>query len=476
MDETLSALIAFTGFLIVFSMLIQSVQEALKNVFKLKTGVWERFFINLYHTDFKKKSDLKGKRFWQRFRRGRFIGEFEHRLLRLKKIIIKLDDLLKDIKKTLLEIQQMPDSQISKKMGNLYEKMSLIRAMKMETILKLYEKNLLVLEAASKEEDSSTPENQASETDQLNSPASATPDPESLKLGPISAFSSEFKQIYSQLSSWPKLTPDQVKTTCNHLLNKITDIESTISTYRHQIEHKADSWLVQLQGEYKKYMLEWTIVISFFAVVILNADTFAIYRHFNMNTSAQKIIVESVESSIQEVTKMRTKDLNIIYEFLQKDELGKAKTKMAELTGQFVKSFTLLNDAKNKENAQSILATLQKMDASDPSHAAAIKHEFDTLADLFIKYQKKTIDHHVANLDIAGLPLWWHTDLKAFQAAHGLDAFVFFLKKVLGLLLSVFLVSFGAPFWKNIMNALIGIKNISARPDSGRRNGQQLLQ
>jgi galactitol-specific phosphotransferase system IIC component len=39
MNETLSSLIAFVGFLIVFSMLVQAVQEALKNLFKLKTGI-----------------------------------------------------------------------------------------------------------------------------------------------------------------------------------------------------------------------------------------------------------------------------------------------------------------------------------------------------------------------------------------------------------------------------------------------------
>lgn len=48
MNEILSSLIAFVGFLIVFSMLIQSVQEALNNLFKLKSGVREQFFITLY--------------------------------------------------------------------------------------------------------------------------------------------------------------------------------------------------------------------------------------------------------------------------------------------------------------------------------------------------------------------------------------------------------------------------------------------
>ena len=61
MSETLSTLIAFIGFLIVFSMLVQAVQEGFKNVLKLKTGVWERFFINLYKKDFFSIEDRKEK-------------------------------------------------------------------------------------------------------------------------------------------------------------------------------------------------------------------------------------------------------------------------------------------------------------------------------------------------------------------------------------------------------------------------------
>jgi hypothetical protein len=52
MSDTISNLIAFVGFLIIFSKLVQAVQEALKNWFKLKTAVWERFFVNLYRREF----------------------------------------------------------------------------------------------------------------------------------------------------------------------------------------------------------------------------------------------------------------------------------------------------------------------------------------------------------------------------------------------------------------------------------------
>ncbi len=84
MSDTLSTLIAFVGFLIVFSMLVQSVQESLKNLSKLKTGVWKRFFVNLYKKNFspiedrkEKIPDTKSTLFRKRKRiSGKFIGEF----------------------------------------------------------------------------------------------------------------------------------------------------------------------------------------------------------------------------------------------------------------------------------------------------------------------------------------------------------------------------------------------------------------
>ncbi len=61
MNDTLNAVIAFVGFLMLFSMLVTSVQNGLKNLFKLKAGVWERFFLNLYERELLQASEPKEK-------------------------------------------------------------------------------------------------------------------------------------------------------------------------------------------------------------------------------------------------------------------------------------------------------------------------------------------------------------------------------------------------------------------------------
>jgi cytochrome c oxidase assembly factor CtaG len=37
------------------------------------------------------------------------------------------------------------------------------------------------------------------------------------------------------------------------------------------------------------------------------------------------------------------------------------------------------------------------------------------------------------------------------------------IKKLGGLLMTAFLITFGAPFWNDILNALVGVKNITSR-------------
>lgn len=448
MDETLSALIAFVGFLIVFSMLIQSVQEALKNLFKLKSGVWERFFLNLYRTDFKKKSSLRGEPFWQRVQKGEFVGEFEQRLLRLKNITIKLDDLIKEVKKSLQEIIDLEDGRVAEKTEKLYEKMTLIKGLKIETILELYEKNLLAM----------------AENDNANNQSG--PPFETQNSGPITKFAEKFKTIYIGLESWQELKPDVIKHKCNDLLTVIEGIEKILPTYRHQIENKVDAWLVQLQGEYKKNMLKWTIFISIAAVVLLNADAFTVYKHFSVDTNAQKIMFQSVESSVKAVNEMREKDINSIHSFLKEDQLNTAKAKMISMSEQFIKEFSVLRDTQNETNTNVILTSLTKNKLVSEDEQRQLQTNFDELTGLFMKLQKSSIDYHISNISATGLPLGWSVDRNKFKDTQGLEILPFCLKKVLGLILTIFLVSFGAPFWQNIMSALVGIKNISKKQEA----------
>jgi len=112
MSETLSALIAFVGILILLSMIVQSAQEAVKNILKLRVGVWERFFINLYSEETKfnigKISYLtRLKMYIKRIWSGTFSGEFEKGFARLKEVLVTADNTFKVLKESLRNIVKL---------------------------------------------------------------------------------------------------------------------------------------------------------------------------------------------------------------------------------------------------------------------------------------------------------------------------------------------------------------------------------
>jgi hypothetical protein len=109
MSETLSTLIAFVGFMIVFSMLVQTFQESLKNLWKLKSGVWERFFTRIYKKNFSLDPGQPTSFFKQIFS-GEFVGNYRTKMQRLKDIIIEYDDTLQDTKKILYQVSVITTS------------------------------------------------------------------------------------------------------------------------------------------------------------------------------------------------------------------------------------------------------------------------------------------------------------------------------------------------------------------------------
>lgn len=452
MDATLSSLIAFVGFLIIFSMLIQSVQEALKNLFKLKAGVWERFFINLYSTDFRKKSTLAEKPFWKRVRSGQFVGEFEQRLMRLKTIVIRADDLIKEVKLILVELIAMdpdkPDDRTALKIEHLYEKICQIKGLKIETILKLYDK-----------------QNMLSVSRKKNLKAGKMGSTE-VKKGPIAQFAKDFDAIFSEFDKRLTQTPKATKEMCEKLQTIILEFEKKLSTYRIQIENKADAWLVQLQGEYKKNMLKWTLYISIAAVVILNADAFSVYKYFSVNSKAQEIMIETVSSSILKANAVRSEDLNDIHDALKNNDFNKGKIRIQEVAGQFAKEFGKMKNEENKKKATAVFDSVESIKEVSKDDLQTLKEHLGELSGLYLALQKISIDYHMASMEAAGLPLGWSADLKLLTNNEDELIFPRVVKKFFGLVLTIFLVSFGAPFWKNIMNALIGIKNLSKKPDT----------
>ncbi len=433
MSDTLSSLIAFVGFLIVFSMLVQSIQEALKNLFKLKAGVWERFFINLYQTEFNGKA-LTPTSFKTRFLSGQFVGEFDKRLKRIRTMVAKADDLLKNLKKDLKEIAEFnikaagAEKKILSGVEAVMDEIRTIKGLQVDRLLDLYDKS---------------------------------------QGGDIKCCFKNFMKTTDRISSMSGKSTEAVQLQCTTLLDIINRIEEHIDNYRTHIENKADAWLAQINGEYNKNMLKWTIAISFFSVFMLNADSFTIYKYFSSDTKAQKFMVDQASLATKNVQLTKSEDLNQLGGHLRQrsvDDVTALKEKTKALSENLAEDFKIYHAVEKSKKAKQIASDTALIKPEDSETAIReLTIQYGRLTQLFLSLQKESIDYQMQKLVAADLPLGWPTDLKELKNSDGDLSLVLIMKKFGGLILTLFLISFGAPFWKSILDSMVGLKNLSAK-------------
>lgn len=442
MNETLSTLIAFMGFLIIFSMLVKSVQEALKNILKLKAGVWERFFLNMYKREFSsaitEPADLPLEPFWKTVGKREFIGEFDNRLKRLNTMVAKADTVIKALKKELREAVAIADpvaekTAFSSNIAEMADELKEVIGLKLDVLLKTYDRIT------------------------------------GFKIkgfcGNIESFEREFSEFHSQQELSDEFVL-QLHEKCDQLLKMINEVERKISDYRVQLENKADTWLAQVNEDYKRNMLKWTVIIGFVFVVFFNADAFTIYSALHSDPGARAVLVEKAMEITEKTHQTGTgEDLNALEAALRKGENKEAKTLIVSLSERLQKDFQLYKAADKANAAKKIREDAEKIGLETENAAGALKDKYGDLTSLYLELQKQSVDHHLAQLQdmkSANLPLGWGEDWKAFKAATGTEFMMRIISKIGGLLLTTFLITFGAPFWNDVLKAVVGVREATS--------------
>jgi hypothetical protein len=440
MSETLSALIAFVGFLILFSMLVQSVQAALKNLFKLKTGVWERFFVNLYVTEFayKKTASPMLKSVWERAGTDDSIGDFEKRLNRLNSVVTSAVSQVKELKASLLEIanidlsQPDADKKILSKTENLADLISKTGGLKLDSLLPIYDKfnSDKIVKFTQK----------------------------------LHAFEKAYPELWQATRNIEKSAIAGFQKDCEGLLTVIESFEKKISDFKIQIENKMDSWLSQINEEYSQNMLKWTIVIGLVFVVCFNADSFSVFKYLLVDSKAQDLLIKKAAEITVTTQKTDANDLNGIISSVNKGKVADAKATIISMTNKVKEDFDLYKDKDGAEAAVKIIEDAEKIDLKQmPAAKESLKRDYDRLTRLYAALQKSSIDYQLRDIAEVDLPLGWTADWKLLSSATGEAFYLLLLKKIGGLLLTTFMITFGAPFWNDILSALVGIKNMSLR-------------
>ena len=434
MSDTLSTLIAFVGFMIIFSMLVQTFQESLKNLWKLKSGVWERFFIRIYKKDFSLGSGIPTS-FLTQICQNEFVGNYRTKMQRLKDIIVEYDNTLKDIKSILYDITH-PSSdkvnfldQLTPSTKKLAEDVQKLSGLKLDSLITIY--------------------------DSLDNKSITN---FSINLQDFIKNSPGFGQKIT--SAEQNLIPI-LQLNCKQLLDAIDTIEKKISDYRLQIENKFDDWMAQIDEEYRRNMLWWTFLIGLVFVLVFNADSFSIYKYLNVDTKAQATIVQMAADSTSKTLKSKAEILNDIDIQLKGKEIEKAKKAIISFSATLEKDFTNIGLTSNAESAAAINKNISTLKTDKAGNANdEVKNAAEELSRLFIVLQKASIDYQLKGVKSLELPLGWTDSYEEAKSLKGIDLILALLKKLAGLLLTTFLITFGAPFWNDILNALTGVKKV----------------
>ncbi len=437
MSETLTTLIAFIGFLIVFSMVIQSVQEGVKNLLKLKTGVWERFFKDLYQKDFRLSPEPGREKtsYIGSITSRETIGDFKNRLTRLSDMVTRADDLIKALKKSLVEIINLKTdaagfrenfaAQVEVMTGAVRE----ITGLKLDVLLNIF--------------------------DTYNN--------------------SVIKNFADDLATFDKLflrhtlttyveSPGLLKAECEKLLAAINKGEAAISDYRIQIENNMDSWLAQIDDEYRRNMLKWTVVLGAVIVIAFNADSFSIYKYLSGSAQTQSALIQAAARSTVQIQKTNGDDLNKLETAIKGAKLKDAKDLLLQLLAALKEDLGFYQDTESLKMIEALrnkAAAIVLSDANRSVAVDALKAASGETARLYVLLQKKTVDYQLATFTTLELPLGWKADWKVLTSATGDQFTIAIFRKLGGLVFTIVLVTFGAPFWNDILSALAGVKNMT---------------
>jgi len=467
MGETLSALISFVGILILFSVIVQSMQEAMKNILKLRLGVWERFFINLYCNDTElalgelslvRRLKMFAKRLWQ----GNFNGEFDKGFARLQQVLITADDNLKLLKKSLHNIIELdPEAtdtprRIAYQLQPLLEAVGRIKALALHKYLNIYE------EVFGKKE--------------LN-----------LLYSEIKVFELHHAEIGHRLHILTTRRVLDLQTICKRLMRVLTavddldmhSLEDRISEYRIQAEQNIDSWISRINQEYSRNMQKWTVIIGFIFVIVANADSFSIYQYLFASPTAQAEIADRVKT-LSVVQQSNPEHINQINELLKANDLAAARKLMDRVLLSLENDYRTSAAGAEADEIHRVKEELTGIGTEgNAGYRKGLQEEYDKIVGFYLKLPKVMMDNQMQGLTDLGLPLGWPADVERYRSFQKIiddvdaseesikqasaERYKFVFRKIGGLLLTAILITFGAPFWNDILGALTGIKQISRR-------------
>jgi len=494
MQENLDVIISFVVVIVVLSMLLQIITEAIKNVLKLRWNVYEKFFMEKYDSYFKKKpstgekNSVRKKISNTRRKERKPIGSISQRFRSFHKTIVSLKDDILALKEALLrtkeqlvlsddnekEIQGLIIS-FTRRISPVLHKLQVVN---FDDLFSIYLEHLSKVSKEGRNE--------------------------------LKKLFDDFRNNLYEIENLEATEVSHIQDMKKHLIGEIDKICKSVSYMHKQVteyyvsfSQKADTLLVDLENRYSRKIAWWTFCIGLILVVLINADSILIYKTLRNEPVVRSAIMKQAGKLTSKVTanprSQRINALNDRINALKKDleEHGNFNAEKYHETINEIESLseTIVNDADSFNRGQAkagrsnqYLVALPYDLTRDQKGLIKLLKKHEKRVGTGQKIETKTIDEIEDTLDSALLrlsedyfalqlgiiksqkKLLYSTDLPLGWTMERLkgcrSGFWNIIIKLIGLLITAVFISFGAPFWNDILKSLFGLKNFLRKPET----------
>jgi len=189
-------------------------------------------------------------------------------------------------------------------------------------------------------------------------------------------------------------------------LQYLDEASGNLSNFKKRIGKWFDETQERLVGAYKKSLQLWIFVIALFLVGLTNADTIKMASYLYRNPEVSEALANKVDQFVQ--------DTAMIASIKDNDTV-------------MVNNISEMTQEELKQNIEESFTKLKELDDE---------------------------------LNKSGIPIGW--DKEEFSTLKGWNI----PKKIGGLLLTIFAVSLGSPFWFDVLNRLATLRSSGTKPKS----------
>ncbi len=228
----------------------------------------------------------------------------------------------------------------------------------------------------------------------------------------------------------------------NPTLNTLIDIvrpilnrSNTLAEFKTNLERWYDGYMEQVSGWYKRYAQGVVWIVAAVVTIAMNVDTIHITKRLFNDKDLRVNLVAQAEKTVQSQTKAPT------------SSSGNSSTAIADSSSK-----------KYEPNLRSDTVFMTQLGKSDSTlHARLFSGSALTGLDS-LQIKTAYVRYLQTNIDALKLPIGWTTAEKI----HGFQ----WVARIFGWLLTIAALSFGAPFWFDLLIKLVNIRNTTRRPQS----------